>query len=291
MPILVDLSQILNSSVSVASNNADDITDGMLRHLVLNTILMIKKKFGKEYGNIVLCCDSKNNWRRKDFPYYKARRKESRAESPLDWKQIHAWFDLLKKEAIEFYPYKVVEVVGCEGDDVIAQLVKYFQDNEHGFDGVMMAPQPVLIISSDHDFKQLQVYKNVSQWSPMHNAFLREADPLEFGRIHILKGDAGDGVPNIRSDNDVFVTRTRQKPVTQKLLDVWLENWPNNVPEEMKDNFNRNHKLVSLLEETPYGLAEQIVAAYKEAPTRDSIPTEYFVKMKLKNLYQNAQDF
>jgi len=45
-----------------------EINKEMLRHLILNSYRVYKKKFGKEYGELVICNDSKGSWRREFFP-------------------------------------------------------------------------------------------------------------------------------------------------------------------------------------------------------------------------------
>ena len=54
---------------------------------------MYKSKFGKKYGDIIICCDDKNYWRKQTFPHYKANRKKFREESDYDWNLI---FESLK---------------------------------------------------------------------------------------------------------------------------------------------------------------------------------------------------
>ena len=76
--ILIDYSQI-SIAAFYAQPNAE-LTEGFLRHLILNTIRMYSKKYKDEYGQVVLACDGGNSWRKGIFPQYKAHRKKAREE-------------------------------------------------------------------------------------------------------------------------------------------------------------------------------------------------------------------
>ena len=80
--ILLDYSQIVIASVM---KNSNEMSEGYIRHLVLNTIRMYYQKFNKEFGDMVICCDASNNWRREIFEHYKASRKTTRDKSDFDW--------------------------------------------------------------------------------------------------------------------------------------------------------------------------------------------------------------
>ena len=154
--ILVDMNQVMIANLMVSLSQSDELQEGLVRHMVLNALRKYRKEFRKEYGELVLCYDSKNYWRREVFPYYKGTRKRDREKSKHNWNNI---FDLLNKLKDEFrisLPYKVVEVDGAEADDIIAILVK-----EQGLKNIrlqnnMQPAQKVLILSGDKDFIQLQ---------------------------------------------------------------------------------------------------------------------------------------
>ena len=52
--ILVDNSQVIMSSL-FAQRDLDYTDESLIRHMVLNTYRMYRKRFGKEYGELVLC--------------------------------------------------------------------------------------------------------------------------------------------------------------------------------------------------------------------------------------------
>ncbi len=89
--VLVDYNQcIIANLFAVAQKelqsggDLDDIIN-LVRHVVLNTLKSYKKKYSKQYGDVVICCDAKRSWRKDMFPNYKANRKASRDSSKIDW--------------------------------------------------------------------------------------------------------------------------------------------------------------------------------------------------------------
>ena len=88
--ILVDLNQVMISNLMAQIHGRGDIdvSEDLLRHMVLNSLRANRVKFNKKYGELVICCDDTNNWRKKLFPYYKAHRKKARDTSDYDWPHI-----------------------------------------------------------------------------------------------------------------------------------------------------------------------------------------------------------
>ena len=84
-----------------------------------------------------------------------------------------------------------------------------------------------MIVSNDKDFQQLQRYPNVHQYSPLKKTQLVCENPEKFLLEHIIKGDVSDGVPNILSDDDVFVNKEkRQKPCGgKKVNQIMVQNY------------------------------------------------------------------
>jgi hypothetical protein len=64
--ILVDLTQTMIAGVMVQVKmnrlKGDEISEDLLRHMVLNTIRSYAKKFRNEYGDIILCADDRKYW-------------------------------------------------------------------------------------------------------------------------------------------------------------------------------------------------------------------------------------
>ena len=241
--ILLDYSQIVIASVM---KNSNEMSEGYIRHLVLNTIRMYYQKFNKEFGDMVICCDASNNWRREIFEHYKASRKTTRDKSDFDWSELFRILHLIREELEINFPYKVMYIDRAEADDIIGALVIYTNRNKK-LNGVYDEAEPLLILSSDKDFQQLQKYENVKQYSPLKKTFIDTKKPISFLKEHIMKGDTSDGIPNFLSDDDTFVTEKRQKPLSTKKLSVWTELEPDVFCEkEMLRNFRRNEMLIDL---------------------------------------------
>lgn len=258
------------------------LEEGMIRHIILNTFRSYIQQFRTKYGDVVICCDSKKYWRRDVFPLYKAHRRKDREKSEYDWNLIFDTLAKIREELKEHFPYKVVEVDGAEADDVIAVLVARFSANE-----------PVLIISSDKDFVQLQKYKNVNQYSPIVKRFVSTDDPRAFVKEHIIKGDRGDGIPNFLSPDNVFALGERQKPISKKKLAEWIMSSPSDfcVNDTMMRNYQRNQMLVDL-DFIPSDIQEKIMEKYDSAKTGSKMKMlNYFIEKRLSNLVEVADEF
>lgn len=296
--ILIDYSQVALSNIlpfqdDIKRQSPEEIKN-LIRHTTLNTIKSYKRKYGKEYGEVVITCDGSNYWRRSIFPHYKAGRKASRDKSDLDWDTIFSTLNEIRQDLIEHFPYKVIHVDTAEADDVIACLAKYTQNNQLITEGLMEEPQKVLIVSSDKDFIQLQKYDNVRQWSPMQKKFVQgtKREVYEYTITHIVKaGD--DGVPNILSPDDVFVTGQRQKPFASKRLPEFFEKGIDACQNDSeRRNYQRNQQLVNF-EFIPEELNKTIVDTYenfKPKGDKNSI-MEYLIKHKCRLLLDELEDF
>lgn len=283
--ILVDMNQISLASVMMHLNitKRDSIEPGMVRHMILNSLRMYRQSFFEDYGELVICYDSKHYWRRDYYPEYKASRKKTRDSSGHDWDDIFEFLNMMKEEIKDNFPYKVLEVYGAEADDIIATLC-----HELEFDN-----GKTLILSGDKDFVQLQKYRNVTQYSPITKKFVNGIDPNEYLYEHILKGDTGDGVPNVLSPDNTFVDGLRQKPLSKKKIAEWAgpmceQMLPN---DEVKRNYQRNKKLIDLTE-SPNELFIECKKAYDDAPEGDrSKLLNYFIKNRLQELTNSIGDF
>lgn len=286
MAILVDYNQVMLASLFAGiGNHTDmDVDENLLRHMFLNSIRFNRKKFHQEYGEIVLCVDNKDVWRRDYFPYYKANRKKSRDESDLDWGKLFDSIHKIRAEIEEFFPYKVVRVDRCEADDIIATII-----HEYGTE-LNMGSERFLILSGDKDFIQLHVYANVDQYNPVLKKWIRNDNPDKYLREHVLKGDVGDGIPNILSPDNCLAVGDRQKPMTKKRITAFLGD-PESMDEETRLRFNRNKKMIDL-SQIPQEYKDKILEEYnKEKEVGREHLFNFFVKKKLKNLITDIQDF
>lgn len=297
--IILDYSQIALANIlpfqTDLKRNTPEQTIDLIRHATLSTIKSYKKKYAPEYGDVVIACDGKSYWRKDAFPNYKAMRKVNRDKSDLDWKLIFETLSEIREDLKTYFPYKVIHVDKAEADDVIAALVKYSQDHDLLTEGLFEEPQKVLIVSSDKDFIQLQKNKNVRQWSPMQRKYIEasQKDIDEYIITHIVKGDSGDGVPNILSKDDVFVNQERQKPVMKKRLAEFYEKGIDACRnDEEKRNFQRNSMLVNF-KYIPNDVHNSIIEAYENVkPQGDKMKImDYLIKNKCRLLLDDLEEF
>ena len=277
MAQLVDFSQIFIGSYMTASKFTSVDMD-VIRPAVLNVLRLYRTKFVSEFGELILCCDSRKSWRKELFPNYKASRKKTRSAAPVDWENLYECLNLLKEELVEWFPYQVLEVEKAEADDIIAVLVG-------------LANERTLILSSDKDFVQLHAF-NVRQYSPMQKKFV-EGDAKWSLHEKLIKGDVGDGVPNIMSDDNVFIDEgRRQKPITKKKIDAWFELDPDMYCDaEMLRNYNRNKQLIDL-SEVPKSIRINIREQFETTAVGDRKRLlTYFINHRLKNLTENLSEF
>ena len=283
--ILVDMNQVTLSNLMVQLGGNKNVEPDFVRHMVLNSLRSYRSKFQGEFGELVLCYDNKTNWRRDYFPNYKHSRRKGRKESKLDWNNIFDTLHMIKDELTEFFPYKVLEVDNAEADDIIASVVFHVASEPKNY-------EKVLILSSDKDFIQLQKYNFVTQYSPIQKQYINGVDPTTYIKEHILKGDRSDGVPNFLSPDNTFVDELRQRPMTKRKLDAWIDLEPSDYcNEEMMRNYQRNRTLIDL-SYIPDDIKEKCTQTFLDAPegSRKHL-LNYFIKKKLKSLMENIGDF
>lgn len=260
------------------------VSEGLVRHCILNSLRLYNAKYRREYGQMVLACDGGGTWRREMFPQYKASRKAARESGDIDWKEFFRILGNVRDEIRENLPFKVVHLQGVEADDIIATLTDSTQEfGKH---------EPVMIISSDKDFVQLHRYKNVRQYSPMAKEFVKEKDPVRYLQEHVLRGDTGDGVPNVLSPDDVFVSGGRQTPLRAKLMDEWISNWDSlqtKMTTEQYRNFQRNQALIDLTKIPSAKKAEIINTFESVKPASNTL--NYLVEKRCSQLIECAEEF
>jgi len=286
--ILVDLNQVLLSGLmaQIASQKGVKLEEGLIRHMILNIIRTHLKTFRKEYGEVVLCSDNRKYWRKEFFPFYKAGRKKTREKSDLDWHMIFDMLSKFKQELRDNFPYKVVDVEGAEADDIIGTLVPRHIMHEN-----------ILIISSDGDFLQLQMYNGrseftVKQYNPAQKKFIISENPIAELKEKIIRGDKGDGIPNVLSASDCFVRDIRQTPINKGKFDKLMEKdyglWED---ENARIGYSRNQTLIDL-RNIPGDIKEKIINTYEETkPASKGKILDYLIANKLKSLIDVIEEF
>lgn len=287
--ILIDLNQVMISNLMMqVSHNGGVIEEDLIRHMVLNTLRSYKRKFGNEYGEIVICADDRKYWRKEIFPYYKQGRKKDRDASPYDWKLIFDTLNSVKEEIRDNFPYKVMQVSGAEADDIIGTICY-----EYGLYVLNDDSEKILILSSDKDFMQLQKFSNVEQFCPKNKKFIRTNNAAEYLKEHIMKGDRGDGIPNYLSEDSVFVNGGRQKPLGPKRIEKIIDLEPTQFchNEFQRRNYARNEMLIDL-SKIPKEISSEVISVFNEYEVNPrSKVFDYLVKNRMKNLLEVIQEF
>ena len=276
------MNQIALASVmmQLRMDETTEVSEDMVRHMILNSIRNYVMQFKSDYvendADVILAWDSKHYWRRDYYPQYKASRRKGRQESDLDWNEIFGVTNKIREEIKENLPYKSVEVYGAEADDIIAIV-------SNSYDKVM-------IVSSDKDFIQLHK-ENIKQWSPVTKQEVNGHDPDTYIKEHVLKGDSGDGVPNVLSPDHTFTDGLRQKPLGKKRIEKMINENMNDWSDEVKRNYQRNYKLINL-KNIPKDIESNIVDEISKSSCGDrSKLLNYFTVNKLKTLTENIGDF
>ncbi len=282
--IIMDLSQVMISNLMIQLGNHTnaDIEEDLLRHMVLNSVRAYNVKFKHEFGEMIIACDAGNNWRRQIFPYYKANRRKNREKSEINWTSVFESLNKVRDELKDYFPYRVLRVDGAEADDIIGTLAQTYGNTN----------EKILILSGDKDFVQLQAYMNVQQFDPVQKKWRKTNDVDKFMKEHIMRGDTGDGVPNFLSADDTFVVGARQKPISQKKLDQWLDADPKEFCDEnMLRGYLRNQQLVDL-NFIPPDIKKEVLVQYEQqaGKGRDKL-FNYFIEHRLKLLLESVNEF
>ena len=282
--IIMDLSQVMISNLMIQLGNHTnaEIEEDLLRHMILNSVRAYNVKFKHEFGEMIIACDAGNNWRKQIFPYYKANRRKNREKSEINWTAVFETLNKVRDELKDYFPYRVIRVDGAEADDIIGSLAQTYGNTN----------EKILILSGDKDFVQLQCYMNVQQFDPVQKKWRKTNDVDKFMKEHIIRGDIGDGVPNFLSADDTFVVGARQKPISQKKLDQWLEADPKDFcDEKMLRGYLRNQQLVDL-NFIPPDIKKEVLEQYEQqaGKGRDKL-FNYFIDHRLKLLVESINEF
>lgn len=281
--ILLDFSGIAIAPIVMGQAKYDD--ENLIRHMILNSVRMYRQKF-KDYGEMVIVADAGGNWRKDVYPEYKGKRKSNREESKIDWDRAFANINMVLDEIKDNMPWKVIHQWGCEADDAIAEITKWTQEFGNY--------EKVMIVSADHDFKQLQKFDNVEQFSPVTKKLVKEDNPRLYQMEHILKGCSGDGVPNVLSDDDTFLVEgKRQNVLSKKKKEALLED-PRALGEQVYRNYLRNKKMIVLTEESecPDSVKQEIINKFEqqEVPARSKV-LPYLISKQCRLLVEVVEEF
>tara|TARA_B100001939_G_scaffold260896_2_gene227916 strand:+ start:5402 stop:6238 length:837 start_codon:yes stop_codon:yes gene_type:complete len=275
--ILIDFSQtIIAGLMAQLKVNDGEMSEDLLRHMIINSLRNYQKRYAEEYGEIVLCTDAANPWRRDFYPNYKANRKKARDNDDMDWTLIFDTLHKVKMEIKENFPYRYMYVENAEADDIIAVLCK-------------QADEKVLIVSGDKDFQQLHKYDYVKQWSPNLNQFVVQDRPEEFLKEHTLRGDKSDGIPNILSNDNCMVEGIRQTPLRKPVFDAYMR-MTIESDDKYYRNYLRNQTLIDF-DFIPKDVESRILQEYEKTEVVQGKVFDYLRTHRLDDLLTNVEDF
>jgi hypothetical protein len=283
----IDFSQLAIQNITGNYGSSGNLNENLIRHIVLNSIRDISIKNKNVYHDLILACDNSRYWRTEIFPHYKFKRKKMKEDSKFDWVLIYSCLDKIKEELKLYAPYKVIDVDGAEGDDVIAVLAKWSNENDFIQEGLFNSPKPFLIISRDYDFIQLHKYSHVKQYSPITRKFIKpNVSPSIDLKEKIIRGDTGDSIPNFLSPDNSFVDGIRQKSIMDAKMPEYLTT-------DFNDNtyYRRNQMLIDF-DYIPKKVSTDIIDAYLNTKGKSkSVFMNYLIEYRLKNLISDIGDF
>lgn len=168
----------------------------MWKYKFLSSIFEYIKEFNCD--EFIIAIDSRNNWRKEFFPYYKAHRKflRKKEDEEDNWFRFDRYFEVYRKliEDISVaFPIKTIEVDYAEADDIVAVLCK----SEQLKDNYKIA------ITTDQDYIQLLKDPMVKLYDPNNKKYILSDDPKKELLLKIILGDKGDYVPSIQ-DKHIF---------------------------------------------------------------------------------------
>lgn len=277
--ILIDYSNVAISALTADLSDVSRVESlEFAREKILNSFKKAGRDYKAENGEIVVCVDGGKSWRSDLFPYYKASRDKTREESAINWKKLYENIYQVLDEIRDNFPYKIIRCDRIEADDIIAVLSQHYDGNH-------------LILSNDKDMTQLMLKEGVKVFSNRRDSYIRDENIDYTLFTHIVKGDPGDGITNILSDDDTLITPgKRQKPVTKKKLDDWYVNRIEFMKEH-GEKFERNKKLISLTD-LPEFVTQSVLVEYENQPTKDrkKILT-YLISHDLSELVNRVGEF
>ena len=265
--LLIDLSGVAYHKIINFYVNEQEPSLEQVRRVLFTDLIEYEEQYGEMFGRMIICCDSKPYWRSLVQPAYKAPRLKARETSTINSDLFYEHLAILKQELIEYTNYVMIDTLGAEADDIIAVLAKLAHDKN----------EKTVIVSSDKDMIQLQtLYTGTFQFSPNRNKMLT-LENTEYDLLsHILKGDTGDGIPNVFSVEGFFMIegdKPRQRSITKKIIAEVRECYPDRIAEcEVLDNdakirFVQNQELIDT-RYTPYLLQETVTALYDAKMTQ-----------------------
>jgi hypothetical protein len=253
--------------------DAEDIN--FLRNLVIRAMTNLKKYIDPS-AKLIICMEGKS-WRKEFNPYYKANRKEKK--SKYNWNIIYPILNSIVGEMQEYLNWEFIRHPNAEGDDAIAVISKLLSYKGNS----------VTIVSRDKDFIQL-IDENIRMYDPCKKAYvnLNPKEVEDYLVKHIIKGDGGDGIPNILSDADTFVTNKRQTVMSKKKYEKYssMSHTELLADDEVSARYQENDTQINL-KRIPTQIVTDIIKMYEENSKIRHEPFLYLSKYKIISNHMN----
>lgn len=288
--------------------NLDEYKD-ILIYQVINYLSNQKMRFGVD--EVILAADSKPYWRNKIWDGYKHGRKKD-TKNGIDWAKVTKVQNEITDVLHKYSSFKVIDVLGAEGDDVGFVLSEYLSNKGHN----------IILHTSDHDWTQNIMYENVKVWETKYSAPTKTCGYVGVGsheikelqNDHVIYGDSGDYIQHINAYTHFSDKFKKEYPKMTELkvyprrhfVDLKFEekhgvsaykhprfgkkSFEKKMAKEgftMKDfikanpirveNYKLNRRLV-LPSGVPSGIKDDIISSYEEENVKDlGKLTEYFM--------------
>ena len=243
--------------------------------------------------DVIILMDQKdpehNYWRNYIMKEYKGTR--SKWSCPIPKDIFNKQMQVMKDDVKKHFPWKIVKVTGAEADDSVGVLTRRLNDAVN------------VVISTDSDLQQVLVNDMNYIYEPRKNIIIDHTADTKYDLfVKFIKGDAGDGIPNIFSDEDTLITQgKRQKAVKKTLVNEMYEEYQNNGFKSVKDKYEwtdvittrfvHNRKMIDL-KMIPEDIVNSINKEYDEfVPNGDGTTfMNYCINQGLTPLIQRATE-
>ena len=299
--LLIDASNLLFRSyyATAYAGNLMQNKKGMYTNGIYGFAHAMNRLISDGYTHFLVALDPIGKTHRHDiYAEYKGKRKATPQELKMQFPLMEKYLD-----ALGVYYYRQEKY---EADDIIGVLAWY---------ATTILKEPTVMVSNDKDFIQCHS-EYVCQYRPIEEGFVRHLEPQKFLKELIIRGDSDDGVPNIKSPDNIFTIKgSRQKSIFQKDLDIWLNDddclflneldvkFEELYEKELKKdknavkivpstNFYRNEQLIDL-SSTPDEIVNNIIAKFEENTQKVNKPKmiKFFMKHRLRYLHERINDF
>lgn len=195
-------------------------------------------------SKIYFTIDGYPKWRYDIFPEYKGTRPREETPATEAFKRNRNAI----KRLLKYFPVGNIYNENLEADDIAYIICKYYEDKD----------VDVVALSTDKDWLQLvNHFKNVKVYNQLKKVFIDKLDE-DIVRTKCLTGDDSDNISGFYKIGPVTAKKILKDKET-------FFNWYNKLPEEGKQLYKRNLKLMSL-KRIP---EEYVTEVLKEIPDVD----------------------